>query len=135
MTPCENQWLRTKDGRTWAANCIGNTDESATRTLLRPYTRRSVSTTPPWESGSMAHVEDGWNSVEIDCATQLSQSSSVLTYVPGYSSEIRAPASGWVCAIDRANFAPARRRTPSVIFLARYHCRLSHKRRLDIPAG
>jgi hypothetical protein len=70
----------------------------------------------------MAHVEDGWNSVPAVCATQVSQASSVLTAVPGDNSAIKAPESGWVCAICRANFVPARRRARSVEKVpAHYH--------------
>ena len=99
--------------RTWAANCMGNTDESATRTLVKPYTRRSVSTTPPCSSGSMAHVEEGWNCVPTVPVIQLSQSSSVVTFVPGTASAYRTFASGWVCEIWRMSLDPARRRTRS----------------------
>jgi len=117
--------------RTWAANCMGNTDESATRTLAKPYTRRSVSTTPPCSSGSMAHVEEGWNCERMAPAIQLSQSSSVTTLAPGVTSPVKTCASGRVCDNWRMNLHPARRRTRSnfhgFISTRQYHQDVAHR--------
>lgn len=93
---------------------MGGTLASATRTFASPYTRRLASTTPPWSWGSMAHDEEGWNSVVASLRTQSAQSSSLFTADPGDFSFVKQLFNGPVSPNWRAIFSPSRRISKSI---------------------
>lgn len=101
----------------WVDKAIGMTLASATRTFERPYTSRLASTTPPCFSGSIAHDEDGWNSVPADLRSHSIQSSSLCTLEPGVVSFVRTLLIGLVSPSWRASLIPARRISASVLLL------------------